>query len=30
MKYCSIRPEDINDNTIESYIEGLKGYNIEK
>lgn len=30
MKYCSIRPEDINDNTIKSYIEGLKGYNIEK
>lgn len=30
MQYCNIKPEDINDNTIESYIEGLKGYNIAK
>lgn len=29
MQYCSINPEDINDQTIKIYIEKLKEYNIK-
>lgn len=29
MKYCGINPEDINDKTIEIYVEKLKEYNIK-
>lgn len=29
MQYCNIKPEDINDNNIESYIEKLKKYDIQ-
>jgi len=28
MKYCKLKPEDINDSTIETYIEKLKKYEI--
>lgn len=28
MKYCKLKPEDINDSTIETYIEKLKRYEI--
>lgn len=28
MEYCNIKPEDINDNSIEIYIEQLKKYEI--
>ena len=28
MKYCKLKPEDINDVSIEGYIEKLKTYNI--
>lgn len=28
-QYCSLKPEDINDKTIENYIEKLKEYNIK-
>lgn len=28
MKYCSISPEDINDKSIEKYIEKLREYEI--
>ena len=28
MQYCSIKPEDINDDSIKEYIEVLKGYKI--
>lgn len=30
MKYCKLKPEDINDSTIETYIEKLKKYEIWK
>lgn len=30
MQYCSINPEDINDETIEIYIEKLKKYYIKR
>lgn len=30
MQYCSINPEDINDETIEIYIEKLKKYDIKR
>ena len=30
MEYCSIKPEDINDNSIKKYIEKLKIYEIWK
>ena len=30
MKYCNIKPEDINDESIEKYIQKLKEYPIEK
>lgn len=29
MEYSNINPEDINDKTIESYIEKLKAYEIK-
>lgn len=29
-QYCSLKPEDINDETIENYIEKLKEYDIQK
>ena len=28
MKYCKLKPEDINDFSIKEYIEKLKTYNI--
>lgn len=28
MKYCKLKPEDINDSTIETYIEKLKKYEV--
>ena len=28
MQYCTIKPEDINDNSIKEYMEDLKGYKI--
>ena len=29
-QYCNLRPEDINDRTIEIYIEKLKEYDIKR
>jgi len=29
MQHCNIKPEDINDNNIESYIEKLKNYDMQ-
>lgn len=28
MRYCSIKPEDINDDSISAYLEDLKSFNI--
>lgn len=28
MKFCNIEPDDINDNTIQKYVENLRGYEI--
>ena len=30
MEFCSLRPEDINDNSIQENIEKLKKYEIKK